>query len=153
MMCMNVDLPEPEGPVTARNSPVWTSKLTPRSARTSTSPTTYVLTRLLTEMTTDMRLPAAGRGPTAEAARAAAALVLLERIAGALCVSRRPDGADARDRGDDLRARLQRVSAQELGERAVRDSEPNVHGLQLLVLIQPHATLALDGRQGSEECV
>src|SRR5438309_6756613 len=53
-MCMNVDLPEPEGPVTARNSPRWTSRLTPRSARTSTSPTTYVFTRFLTEMTVDI---------------------------------------------------------------------------------------------------
>src|SRR4249920_4171674 len=53
-MCMKVDLPEPDGPVTARNSPRGTSRLTPRSAFTSTSPTTYVLTRLLTEMTVDM---------------------------------------------------------------------------------------------------
>src|SRR5207342_2985644 len=50
-MCMNVDLPDPEGPVTARNSPRSTSRFTPRNARTSTSPTTYVLTRFLTEMT------------------------------------------------------------------------------------------------------
>jgi len=39
-MCMKVDLPEPEVPVTARNSPGWTSRLTPRSAFTWTSPTT-----------------------------------------------------------------------------------------------------------------
>src|SRR6185312_9620427 len=50
-MCIRVDLPEPEGPVTARNSPSWTSSDTPRNARTSTSPTVYVLTRLRTEMT------------------------------------------------------------------------------------------------------
>lgn len=50
-MCMNVDLPEPDGPVTATNSPRWTSRLTPRSAFTSTSPTMYVFTRLRTEMT------------------------------------------------------------------------------------------------------
>ena len=50
-MCMNVDLPEPDGPFTARNSPRRTSRLTPRSARTSTSPTTYVLTRFFTPMT------------------------------------------------------------------------------------------------------
>ena len=31
-MCMKVDLPEPEGPVTARNSPASTSRLTPRRA-------------------------------------------------------------------------------------------------------------------------
>ena len=50
-MCISVDLPEPDGPVTARNSPCPTSSDTPRSARTSTSPTVYVLTRLRTEMT------------------------------------------------------------------------------------------------------
>src|ERR1700682_3941085 len=53
MMCMQVDLPDPEGPVTARNSPLGTSRLTPRSAFTSTSPTMYVLTRALTPMTVD----------------------------------------------------------------------------------------------------
>ncbi len=37
-MCMNVDLPEPDGPVTATNSPasIWSD--TPRNARTSWSP-------------------------------------------------------------------------------------------------------------------
>ena len=50
-MCMKVDLPDPDGPVTARNSPRSTSKFTPRSALTSTSPTAYVLMRFLTEMT------------------------------------------------------------------------------------------------------
>ena len=39
-MCMNVDLPDPEGPVTARNSPASMSSETPRSAWTLTSPTT-----------------------------------------------------------------------------------------------------------------
>ncbi len=38
-MCINVDLPEPDGPVTATNSPGSTSSDTPRKARTSTSPT------------------------------------------------------------------------------------------------------------------
>src|SRR5688572_7587889 len=50
-MCISVDLPDPEGPVTATNSPGSTSKSAPRSARTVTSPTTYVLTRFLTEIT------------------------------------------------------------------------------------------------------
>ena len=74
MMCMNVDLPDPDGPVTARNSPRSTSRSTPRNARTSTSPTTYVLTRFLTEMTVGMNLPASSRP---------AALTRHERIAGA----------------------------------------------------------------------
>src|SRR5437870_3629240 len=50
-MCMKVDFPDPDGPVTARNSPRSTSRFTPRNALTSTSPTTYVLMRFLTEMT------------------------------------------------------------------------------------------------------
>ncbi len=36
---MNVDLPEPDGPTTATNSPASMSSVTPRSARTATSPT------------------------------------------------------------------------------------------------------------------
>src|SRR5437870_2905775 len=82
-MCMNVDLPDPDGPVTARNSPSWTSRLTPRSARTSTSPTTYVLTRFLTPMTTGIALPASpAAAATAEPTIAAAvALLREERIA------------------------------------------------------------------------
>ena len=50
-MCLSVDLPDPDGPVIATNSPGSTSSDTPRSARPSTSPTMYVLSRLLTEMT------------------------------------------------------------------------------------------------------
>ena len=38
-MCISVDLPDPDGPVTATNSPVSTSRSAPRSARTVTSPT------------------------------------------------------------------------------------------------------------------
>ena len=37
-MCMNVDFPEPDGPITATNSPVPISSDTPRRARTLTSP-------------------------------------------------------------------------------------------------------------------
>ena len=37
-MCMNVDLPDPDGPVTATNSPGSIVSETPRSARTSCSP-------------------------------------------------------------------------------------------------------------------
>ena len=37
---MNVDLPEPDGPVTHTNSPASTSTFTPRRAWTWMSPTT-----------------------------------------------------------------------------------------------------------------
>ena len=50
-MCISVDLPEPDGPVAATNSPGSMSSDTPRSACTFTSPTSYVLMRSRTEMT------------------------------------------------------------------------------------------------------
>ena len=37
-MCMSVDLPEPDGPITAVSWPVGTSSETPRSASTAVSP-------------------------------------------------------------------------------------------------------------------
>src|SRR4051812_40991305 len=43
-MFINVDLPEPEAPMMATNSPSAISSDTPRSACTSTSPIRYVLT-------------------------------------------------------------------------------------------------------------
>src|SRR5262245_61666912 len=43
MMFIIVDLPEPDGPITATNSPLRTSNDTPRNAWTSTSPVLYVL--------------------------------------------------------------------------------------------------------------
>ncbi len=39
MRFMSVDFPEPDWPTTATHSPRWTSKETPSSARTSSSPT------------------------------------------------------------------------------------------------------------------
>ena len=38
MMFISVDLPDPDGPMTATNSPAAMSTLTPRNACTSTSP-------------------------------------------------------------------------------------------------------------------
>ena len=37
-MCMNVDLPEPDGPMIAENWPFGNSAETPRSASTQASP-------------------------------------------------------------------------------------------------------------------
>ena len=37
-MCMSVDLPEPDGPMTAVSFPLRTSSETPRSASTAVSP-------------------------------------------------------------------------------------------------------------------
>ena len=43
MMCIRVDLPEPDGPMIATKSPCATSRSTPRRASTSTTPVEYVL--------------------------------------------------------------------------------------------------------------
>src|SRR5262245_40364929 len=47
---MKVDLPEPDGPITATNSPDTMSRLTPRSAWTWCSPRRYVFARSRTSM-------------------------------------------------------------------------------------------------------
>src|SRR5262245_32017966 len=158
-MCMKVDLPEPDGPVTARNSPVWTSRFTPRSAFTSTSPTTYVLTRLLTEITSDISLPASSAAPTGCATepsgRSTSALVLLERIAGVVVVlaGLRTNAAKAGHTGHDFSIRLD-VAGNQFRVGAVRNSEAYRHGLQLLVDVEPHAAVRRhDRRKRWEECV
>src|SRR5438046_3019092 len=122
-MCMNVDLPDPDGPVTAMNSPRSTSRFTPRSAFTSTSPTTYVLTRLLTAMTIGMDLPA----PPAAAAGPArsAALVGHQRVAGARGRRVRPRVAEE-DAGHDFHVLLE-LAAQQLRVRTVSDPQAEVH--------------------------
>ena len=58
---MKVDLPEPEGPITATNSPLSMSTLTPSSARTSPPPMWYVFTRLRVWMSIRRSARAAGR--------------------------------------------------------------------------------------------
>ncbi len=50
-MFMNVHLPEPEGPITATNSPGRIESVMPSSARTSTSPIWYTRTRSSIRMT------------------------------------------------------------------------------------------------------
>ena len=44
---MKVDLPDPDGPITATNSPASMSMVTPRSARTLISPRSYTFAELL----------------------------------------------------------------------------------------------------------
>ena len=41
-MCISVDLPEPDGPMTAVSWPCSTSSETPRSASTAVSPSPYL---------------------------------------------------------------------------------------------------------------
>src|ERR1051326_536520 len=65
-MFMNVDLPEPEAPMTATNSPRRIDTLMPRSASTSMSPMRYTLRRSRIRMTS----AAALRGSSQEKSRA-----------------------------------------------------------------------------------
>src|ERR1051326_7631356 len=65
-MFMNVDLPEPEAPMTATNSPRRIDTLMPRSASTSMSPMRYTLRRSRIRMTS----AAALRGSSREKSRA-----------------------------------------------------------------------------------
>src|SRR4051794_28015917 len=147
MMCMNVDLPDPDGPVTATNSPRYTSSDAPRSARTSTSPTWYVLVRSRTEMTSSfmVSLPSAVAASAESAGSARPALRSHERItrvAGGARTCRRLGAGD--HGGDDFGVRLQLVRIEDLGVGAVRDAEPQVDRLQLLVHVEPCAATALD---------
>src|SRR5712664_896567 len=50
-MCINVLLPDPDGPITETNSPSSISRPTDRSACTSTSPIWYVFVKLRIEIT------------------------------------------------------------------------------------------------------
>src|SRR6185369_8495810 len=47
-ICINVDLPEPDGPIIATNSPVSILKLTPWRALKKTSPSRYDLVTIFT---------------------------------------------------------------------------------------------------------
>ncbi len=49
--CMSVDLPEPDGPMTATSSPGVTESVTPRSASTAASPSPYRRVRLVARTT------------------------------------------------------------------------------------------------------
>ena len=50
-MFISVDLPDPDEPMMATNSPCWTVRLIPRSASTLKSPSTKVRVRFSTLMT------------------------------------------------------------------------------------------------------
>src|SRR5581483_798456 len=87
MMFMRVDLPEPEGPMMATNSPRPISSETPRRACTSTSPSVYRLVTSRIRMTGTARLTLIApilrvhtcRGPTGDHCSA----IWLRLVAGA----------------------------------------------------------------------
>src|SRR2546421_5047364 len=49
MMCSSVDLPEPEGPISVRNSPAWISSEIRLSAAMRVSPCSYIFERVRIE--------------------------------------------------------------------------------------------------------
>src|SRR4051794_13930784 len=130
-MCMNVDLPDPEGPVAATNSPCAMSTDTPRNAWTLTSPTSYVLVRSRTEMTGGI-LPTASCAATRTARTTSAsalpaagepASILLE--SGRKCrASRVRCGSlcSGHDAGDHVIAVLE-LALNELRLLSIRDAE------------------------------
>src|SRR4051812_46271880 len=129
-MCISVDLPEPDGPVTATNSPASTSRFAPRSARTVTSPTWYVLTRSRIEITgISCSLPSASAAAaTAGPARTPTALRSEQRVVRVISAWCRCSGVDD-DVGDDLRALFQfRVRVNHFDIRAIRHAKakPNL---------------------------
>src|SRR4051812_22741781 len=152
-MCISVDLPEPDGPVTATNSPASTSRFAPRSARTVTSPTWYVLKRSRIEITgISCSLPSAAAAATAAAGTArSSALRSEQRVVGVISAWCRRSGVDD-DVGDDLIAFFQRrIRVDDFDVRAVRDPEAQSNLLQLLVVPEPRLAARFNGRQRPEQ--
>src|SRR4051812_16952728 len=152
-MCISVDLPEPDGPVTATNSPASTSRFAPRSARTVTSPTWYVLKRSRIEITgISCSLPSAAAAATAAAGTArSSALRSEQRVVGVISAWGRRSGVDD-DVGDDLIAFFQRrIRVDDFDVRAVRDPEAQPNLLQLLVVPEPRLAARFNGWQRPEQ--
>src|SRR3954463_10923220 len=136
-MCISVDLPEPDGPVTATNSPASTSRLAPRSARTVMSPTWYVLTRSRIEITgIERSLPSATAAATATAAGSAGPAATLrseQRVVGVVGARCGRSSVDD-DIGHDLIAVLQRrIRVEHFDVRAIRHAKAKSNLFQLLV--------------------
>src|SRR6185436_7940952 len=77
MMCIRVDLPEPEGPMIASDSPASTSRSMPRSACTACAPASYTLVTPRSRMT---GVPGGGGATAVKAAFFAAMAALLRLV-------------------------------------------------------------------------
>src|SRR5512135_1335183 len=93
-MFINVDFPEPDGPITASSSPVCTLIEKSRSAATSASPEPYSLVTDSRRMSSSACLSATARSAETSAAPAGAP-------AGAECGPGSAARDRARDHGDD----------------------------------------------------
>src|SRR5947209_10997838 len=109
---MKVLFPEPDAPITATKSPLWIWRVTPRRARTSTSPTLYVRSRERTS-TTGLE------GATGTSLR------LLRRAGGVAGVGRAAAG-------DDHLIAFREIAAH-LGALSVGEAERHVDRLRLAV--------------------
>ena len=74
-MLRRVDLPEPEAPTMATNSPLYISKSSPSRARTLISPTRYILYKFFTRMTTGLVSFTVGTDDTASCSSAKSSLL------------------------------------------------------------------------------
>ena len=159
-MCMNVDLPDPDGPVTATNSPAI--NLERRSTkRANVHVADVVGLRQILDGNDDVfhrrsRVslyhasrprppPPPGSGSTLWSHQRIAGLVRARTL---LCSTRFEAGHDV---GDDLGSLLYFVGIEHLGPRAVRDSEAQVDRLELLVDVEPCAAAGLDRRKRAEQ--
>src|SRR5947208_15767640 len=132
MRCMRVDLPEPDAPMMATNSPASTSRETPARARTSTSPAWYTLVTLSIRMSGAPSI-------TAPLQRAP------ER--------RRHVGARRADSLGDQRVTLVQVPLGDFGDAAVGDAGAAGDRLRLPVAQHPDdATIALGARRTRGDC-
>src|SRR5688500_1243376 len=126
MMFMKVDFPLPEAPMTARNVPASTSRVTPRSAGTVRSPSGYACGR----STTRMRASATCALPPLGTLRVEG----IRGRRGARAASRGTSPRRVRDAGDHGLALGEAVP--DLDELAVGDALADAHRLRRPLLVE-----------------
>src|SRR3569623_229923 len=124
MMFINVDLPDPDAPITATKSRGSTANDTSRSARTSTSPIWYVFETVFRSMS---------------------ATATLEHAAHATRGRRRGRRRSAATQGRVGHHRVTRLhgALQHLRQRTIADAGADREGLQHTALVQPHRALVV----------
>src|ERR1019366_9514415 len=128
-ICMSVDFPDPEGPITARKSPSFTVSDTASTARTSASPVPYTLLTSTRRMISAVISACAARAATAESAttETTAAEAAARKTAAGPSGRRRDGAGDGRDnaRVTDLHP------GEDLGQRGVGRAHRDGHGIRL----------------------
>src|SRR5664280_301803 len=116
---MSVDLPEPDGPMIATYSPPSIENVTPRSARTFSSPTAYVFS--MSTISISMRASAHHRAPSDLADHVDEPEDDRRRRRGALREARQPAEAE-----HEKKERSKRKNVERAGERAERSGRRGV---------------------------